>query len=301
MPDLPPINKWPAQNAIGAVHIIHGMAEHPGRYADFAASLNAAGFTVWAHHQRGHGDNPLPGILGHFADHDGWRLLIDDAWAVSNQLKHETGLPLVMFAHSMGSFVGQGVIAEHGASYHGVIFTGTNGPPSSIEQQGHVVAQWQVQALGPGNPGLWLFHIVFDTFNAAFGLGAPPNTWLSRDKSEVKKYTDDCKCGFPLTSQAWLDLSDGRLTQASVEFFKKYPKDVPIHILVGTADPVGERGAGVRRLLDILGRAGLTSVSSQLYPDARHELIHETNRDDIIRDIVAWLVAKTRAAVLPKS
>jgi alpha-beta hydrolase superfamily lysophospholipase len=290
MLDLPPIRKWYVKDAIGAVHIIHGLAEHPERYDELADALNAARFTAWAHHQRGHGDNPLPGILGHFADHDGWRLLMDDAWAVSNQLKNETGLPLVMLAHSMGSFVGQGVLAEHGAAYQAVIFTGTNGPPSLIEHQGRVVAEWQLQVLGPRNPGLWLFHIVFDTFNAAFGLNVPPNTWLSRDALEVEKYNNDKKCGFPLTSKAWLDLADGRLGQASLEFFQKYPRDLPIHIMAGTADPVGERSAGVRRLLDVMAKAGLTNVSGQLYDDARHELVHETNRQDVMRDIVAWLL-----------
>jgi alpha-beta hydrolase superfamily lysophospholipase len=289
-PDLPPICKWDATDPIGAVHIIHGLAEHPERYDELATALNAAHFTVWAHHQRGHGDNPLPGIRGHFADQDGWRLLIDDAWAVSNQLRNETGLPLVMFAHSMGSFVGQGVLAEHGASYHAAMFTGTDGPPALIEQQGRLVAEWQLRILGPRNPGLWLFNIVFGTFNAAFGLNAPPNTWLSRDASEVKKYNCDTKCGFPLTSKAWLDLADGRLGQASLDFFQKYPRDLPIHIMAGTADPVGERGAGVRRLLEVLAKAGLMNVSSQFYDEARHELVHETNRKDVTRDIIVWLL-----------
>jgi alpha-beta hydrolase superfamily lysophospholipase len=288
--NLPPILKWNANDAIGAVHIIHGLAEHPERYDELATALNAAHFTVWAHHQRGHGDNPLPGIRGHFADHDGWRLLIDDAWAVSNQLKTETGLPLVMFAHSMGSFVGQGVLAEHGAAYHAAIFTGTNGPPSLIEQQGHLVAEWQLRVLGARQPGVWLFNIVFGTFNAAFGLNAPPNTWLSRDASEVEKYTNDPKCGFPLTSKAWLDLADGRLAQASLEFFQKYPRELLIHVMAGTADPVGEFGIGVRRLLDILGRAGLTKVSSKFYDEARHELVHERNRGEVIGDIANWLL-----------
>jgi alpha-beta hydrolase superfamily lysophospholipase len=290
-PCLPPIRKWDVKDPIGAVHVIHGLAEHPERYDGLAAALNAAHFTVWAHHQRGHGDNPVPGIRGHFADHDGWRLLVDDAWAVSTALKNETGFPPVMFAHSMGSFVGQGVLAEHGDAYRAAIFTGTDGPPSLVEQQGRLVAEWQLRALGPRNPGLWLFHIVFDTFNAAFGLNAPRNTWLSRDASEVDKYNCDDKCGFPLTSQAWLDLADGRIAQASVEFFQKYPRDLPIHVMAGTADPVGERGAGVRRLLDVLAKAGLSSVSSQFYEDARHELVHETNRDDVMCDIVAWLLA----------
>lgn len=291
---LPPIRKWDADNPIGAVHVIHGMAEHPERYDEFATALTSAHFTVWAHHQRGHCGNPLPGILGHFADQDGWRLLIEDAWAVSNELKTQTGLPLVMFAHSMGSFVGQGVLAEHGSEYDAVIFTGTNGPPSLIEQQERAIARLQLKVRGPRSPGLWLFYIVFGTFNALFGLNAPKNTWLSRDASEVAKYNCDPCCGFPLTSKAWLDLADGRLTQSSVEFFRKYPCDLLIHIMAGTKDPVGELGAGVRRLIETLAAAGLLNVSAKFYDGARHELLHETNRIDVINDLVCWLTTHAK-------
>ena len=294
---LPPIRKWPAARPVAAVHIIHGLAEHPERYDEFAKALNDANITVWAHHQRGHGDNPEPGTQGHFADDDGWRALIDDAWAVSKALKDETRVPLMMFAHSMGSFVGQGVLAEHGNDYSAVVFSGTNGPPSPVEQQGQTIAVWQLRVLGPRQPGLWLFHIVFDTFSAPYGPDAPPNTWLSRDAEEVKKYNCDKKCGFPLSAKAWLDLADGRAAQASVEFFKRYPRDLPIHIIAGTADPVGELGAGVRRLLATLKKARLTRVTSEFYKDARHEPLHETNRDVVAADVVRWFLANgvTRA------
>lgn len=290
-PDLPPILVWDAKDPIGAVHIIHGMAEHPERYGELANALTNARFTVWAHYQRGHCGNPHPGILGHFADQDGWRLLVEDAWAVSNELKTQTGLPLLMFAHSMGSFIGQGVLAEHGPEYQAVILTGTNGPPSLIEQQGRAIAELQLKFLGPQKPGMWLFEIVFGTFNALFGLDAPRNTWLSRDASEVEKYNCDPCCGFPLTSKAWLDLVDGRIAQGSVEFFKRYPPALPIHVMAGTMDPVGELGIGVRRLLDTLASAGLTNVSSKFFKDDRHELVHEIDRGDVIKHVVSWFGA----------
>src|SRR5262245_21752544 len=103
--DLPPILRWEDVAAPkGTVHIVHGLAEHPGRYARLARAVNGAGLIVWAHAHRGHGDNPLPGIRGHFADEDGWRLVVDDAWAVSKALRDaRPGLPLILFAHSMGS------------------------------------------------------------------------------------------------------------------------------------------------------------------------------------------------------
>src|SRR5688572_32906394 len=110
------------------------MAEHARRYDRLAAALNVAGFIVWAHDQRGHGEHPVPGPRGHFGDSGGWNGLIDDAWGVSQALQQAyPQLPLFLFAHSMGSFVGQGVVAAHGAAYEGVVFSGTNGPPPFSE------------------------------------------------------------------------------------------------------------------------------------------------------------------------
>ena len=295
--DLPPIRRWDdVQSPIGAVHVIHGLAEHAERYDELARALNHAGFVVWAHHHRGHGTNPLPGLQGHFADRHGWRALIDDAWAVSQRLLEERQLPLVMFAHSMGSFVGQGVLAEHGAAYRAAVFSGTNGPPALGERLSHQVARLQLAVLKPRSPGVWLQKMVIeDTYNAKFGPHAPPNSWLSRDSSEVEKYTRDPLCGFPLTSRAWLDLLDGRAGQDSVEFFAKFPASLPIHIIAGTADPVGEQGKGVRRLLNVLALAKLTQVSSCFYDGARHELLHETNRAAVIEELVGWLSALVRS------
>ena len=125
------IHKWESvASPIGAVQIIHGMAEHARRYARFASALNESGYIVWAHDQRGHGANPTPPVgLGHFADDDGWRLLVDDAASVSDRIRSAyPGLPLFVFAHSMGSFVAQSLMGERGDFYRGVVLSGSDGP-----------------------------------------------------------------------------------------------------------------------------------------------------------------------------
>jgi alpha-beta hydrolase superfamily lysophospholipase len=290
--DLPPICKWENVTQIrGAVHIVHGLAEHPERYERLAHALNGAGLIVWAHHQRGHGLNPVPGIKGHFGDQGGWQALADDAWAVSKQLLTErSGISLIMFAHSMGSFVGQRVLVEHGVSYTAAIFSGTDGPPTIKEGVARAIARVQRLALGKRGPGVWLQKMVIeDTYNAEFGRNAPPNTWLSRDAEEVSKYNRDPQCGFPLTAQAWLDLLEGRASQSTVEFFSAIPNALPLRIIFGTDDPVGENGRGVARLLKILSDAGLNRITSQPYQGARHELVNETNRDQITADLIEWI------------
>ena len=133
MPNRPGLHRWDSSGTRVAVHVLHGMVEHGIRYERLAVTLNCRNFSVWAHDHRGHGWNPHPEVgLGHFADAGGWRLLIDDAWEVS-QLMMQTypGVPLVLFAHSMGSFIAQALMAEHGDAYAGVVLAGTNGPPVS--------------------------------------------------------------------------------------------------------------------------------------------------------------------------
>lgn len=295
--ELPPITRWENVTAPkGLVHVIHGLAEHPGRYDRLACALNGAGLIVWAHHQRGHGTNPVPGIRGHFGDEGGWPALVHDARAVSERMQGTwPRLPLVLFAHSMGSFVAQGVLAGHGGRYRAVVFSGTNGPPGVKEGVTRQLSWLQVVALGKRAPGKWLQKLVFeDTYNAQFGRGAPPNTWLSRDPCEVDKYNHDEMSGFPLTSQAWRDLLTGRDAQCGVAFFRRFPAALPIHVIAGTCDPVGENGKGVRRLLDALADAGLSSVSSRFYDGARHELVNETNRDEVTRDLIEWISARVQ-------
>jgi alpha-beta hydrolase superfamily lysophospholipase len=292
--DLPPITRWEnVATPRGAVHIIHGLAEHARRYGRLAAALNAAGFIVWAHDHRGHGTNPVPGIQGHFGDANGWQALADDAWTVSSQiLAAWPRLPLFLFAHSMGSFVGQAVIATHGRSYKGVVFSGTNGPVRVGERLLRRAAVVQRTVLKPRSPGTWLHRIVFDSFNAPYG--SPPNSWLSRDPAEVAKYNQDPMCGFPLTSQAWLDMLTARVAQSTPSFYRRIPAALPIRIIYGTRDPVGDYGKGVKRLLEALDGAGLTAVSSARYEGARHELVNETNRDEVTRELIEWLEGTTQ-------
>jgi alpha-beta hydrolase superfamily lysophospholipase len=286
---LPHIHRWEqVSRPRGAIHILHGLAEHARRYDRLAAALNVAGFIVWAHDHRGHGLDPVPGPRGHFGDSGGWNGLIEDAWAVSAAMQQShPQLPLFMFAHSMGSFVGQGVVAAHGTAYAGVVFSGTSGPPAFAEWLLRAWAGVQKLASGGRAPATSLQKTIFDRYNKPFG--PPPNSWLSSDAAEVKKYNDDPLCGFDLTLQAWIDLLDGRAAQASVAFFRRWPRDLPILVMAGLADSVGENGEGVERLRERLEQADRPRVTYRPYPAARHELINELIRDDVTADLIRWL------------
>jgi alpha-beta hydrolase superfamily lysophospholipase len=289
---MPPIYRWDSvSRPRAAVHVLHGMAEHAGRYARLAGALNDARFIVWAHDHRGHGKNPRPPVgLGHFADSGGWRSVVDDAWEASAQLMaSHPGLPLVLFAHSMGSFVGQTLMGERGASYRAVVLSGSNGPPGLQEVLLRPLARLQRSVLGARSPGTWLESLVFGRYNRRFAPNRTRFDWLTRDEKEVDRYDKDPLCGFPVTSQAWIDFLDGKAGLGDDAHVRKIPKALPVYLMSGSRDPVGEDGRGVERLLHHYERAGLSNVTLKLYDDARHELVNETNRDEVTRDLISWL------------
>ena len=269
------------------------MAEYGARYARLAAALNAAGFTVWAHDHPGHGDHMSlddgTRLPGHFADRDGWQRVLDDTARVSEALQASSpGTPLLLFAHSMGSFVAQALLARSGDRYRGVVLCGSNGPPGALERTSIGLAHLERQLRGPRTPSRWLHRAVFSRYNQPFAPNRTDVDWLSRDATEVDAYVADPLCGFPLTTQAWLDFLQGKSSLGDAQHLAKLPKALPVRLIAGSKDPVGDQGAGVRRLFDRYRGAGLTHVSLQLYPDARHELANETNREEITADLIAW-------------
>jgi alpha-beta hydrolase superfamily lysophospholipase len=288
------IHRWDIDAPEGVVHVVHGMAEHAGRYARLAARLNAAGFAVWAHDHPGHGTNPTPPVgLGHFADRDGWRVLADATWSAVSALRHAyPAVPLHLFGHSMGSFVVQTLIAEQGVALAGVVLCGSDGPAGAGESFLRFYAGIERRLVGFRAPSPRIDALSLGRFNHAFAPNRTRFDWLSRDTAEVDKYVEDRLCGFSLTTQSWCDFLDGRRGQSSGEHLARVPRDLPIRVIAGTRDPVGDNGRGPRRLVDAYKDAGVTDVTLRLYDDARHELVNEINRDEVTDELIAWLRAR---------
>jgi alpha-beta hydrolase superfamily lysophospholipase len=285
------VHRWDIGGPRLLLHILHGMAEHGARYERLAAELNAHGIAVWAHDHRGHGlTAACRADLGHFGDSNGWRLLVDDACEVSRAMMATyPTVPIALFAHSMGSFIGQTLLSEQGNSYRAVVLCGTNGPPDTREHVLRVLSRVQRGALGGRSPGSWIDSLMIRMFNRRFEPRTTNFDWLSRDEEEVRKYVNDCLCGFPLTAQAWFDVLHGKRRLGSNKHLDKIPKTLPIRVIAGTRDPVGEETKGVQRLLNLYRKKGLT-VSWQFYDQARHELVNELNRCDVTKDLIDWLI-----------
>lgn len=286
-PGGPPVTvrRWNPDGAVrGIVAIAHGAAEHGARYERFARALNARGYAVYASDHRGHGGTAgdRPGSAGS----DGWNGTIRDLEAVIERARGEhPGVPAFFFGHSMGSVLAQRFIQLHGTELAGAVLSGAlSGLPGLEAIVG--IASAAAEGEGADRPSD-LFVQMFAGFNAPFEQRTGFE-WLSRDAAEVQKYVDDPLCGFPFTNATLADFLRGWGEAWKPENDATVPRDLPVLIFSGALDPVGENTKAVQALADRYRALGLRDVEVAFYPEGRHEMLNELNRDEVERDVVAW-------------
>jgi alpha-beta hydrolase superfamily lysophospholipase len=253
-----------------AVQITHGMGEHAQRYAHVADELNEAGYVVYAQDQRGHGATASPGQLGDLGK-AGWPGLVDDIGLLSAQIRAEhPGLPLILLGHSMGSFAVQQYLLDHSDDVDGVALTGT------------AVIDLLEPALDLDQP------MDLTMFNAPFQPARTDYDWLSRDEAQVDAYVADPLCGFGIDTQSARDMFTGARRLADPAQVAAIRSSLPVYIAAGEADPVNGALTVLQPLVDRLREAGLTDVTVVTYPEARHEILNETNSAEVIGSLMEW-------------
>jgi len=286
------VNRWYSeQPAKGVVMIAHGMAEHSDRYARLANTLVDQGYAAYALDLRGHGRSAQHGVQGHFADHDGWAKVVHDLHSLQQhiRLKHPHA-PLFLLGHSMGSYIGQAYLVQHSADLQGAILSGSNYQPVALYKMAGLVARFERFRQGPTGRSALLEFLSFGSFNKAFKPARTDFDWLSRDPAEVDRYINDPLCGFRCTNQLWIDLLGGLQGITQAENLARIDKTLPMLVIGGACDPVSE-GTRLNGLTRALRQNGNPSVALKIYPDARHELLNETNRVAVTADLVQWLDA----------
>jgi alpha-beta hydrolase superfamily lysophospholipase len=247
---------------------------------------------VYANDHRGHGKTARHETELGWIGPDGFRLAVSD---LKELLAHEKaehpGLPRFVLGHSMGSFFTQELAIESGEELSGAILSASSGKPNLLASAGRLVARAERVRLGARRPSALLTRLSFDAFNKVFAPNRTAFDWLSRDPAEVDAYVADPRCGFPVSTQLWVDLLDGTANIARPERQARIPKALPVFIIAGAEDPVSDRTKGLRQLLAAYARAGLRDVTHRFYEGARHEVLNETNRDEVTADIAAWLEA----------
>jgi alpha-beta hydrolase superfamily lysophospholipase len=264
--------RWdPAAEPRAAVQLTHGMGEHARRYEHVATALTDAGFVVYAQDQRGHGASADPERLGDLGE-GGWTALVDDIGLLSARIRTEhPGLPLILLGHSMGSFAVQQYLLDHSENVDGVALTGT------------AVIDLLEPALDLDQP------LDLTMFNAPFQPARTDYDWLSRDQAVVDAYVADPLCGFGIDTESAKGMFVGARRLADPAQLAAMRSALPVYIAVGEADPVNGALTVLTPLIDRLATAGLTDVTVVTYPEARHEVLNETNSDEVIASLVAWV------------
>ncbi len=279
----------PDFQAQGIVQISHGMCEYIDRYAGFAEFLTENGFIVCANNHLGHGASAASQKqLGYFAKRGGEKFLVDDLHTLTNMMKIKyPDLPILLFGHSMGSFIARNYVTKYGKELSAVIFCGTSGP-NPRARAGKKLAALECRRHGEQYRSSWLQHLAFHAYNRR-NARRTKFDWLSRDEKVVDQYLADPYCDFTFTASAFEDLFTLLLQCSDPEWFSTYPKTLPTLLISGDMDPVGDYGKGVSYVYKTLISAGVRDVRMKLYEGARHELLNEINRQEVYEDILQWI------------
>lgn len=284
------VNQWlPAEPPRALILLAHGMAEHSGRYARLAEKCCAQGYGVYAPDLRGHGKTAENATLGHFADDDGWCKVVGDLASLNQHLgQQHPGVPIVLLGHSMGSYLAQAYLQHHSASLHGAILSGSNFQPVALYRAARQIARLEKWRQGPKGRSALIEWLSFGAFNKPFKPVRTRFDWLSRDPVEVDKYANDPLCGFRCTNQFWIDLLGGLQQISKASTLAQIDPGLPLLVIGGECDPVSE-GKRLKDLAHALRAAGSQSLQLIVYPQARHELFNEINRDQVTADVLTWI------------
>ncbi len=274
------------------IQLVHGMGEHIARYEPFARYLADLGFVVFGNDHLGHGQTArTPEEIGHFADHHGWDDLVEDMRTLmAIERDRYPGLPCFLYGHSMGSFLARTYVIRHPDIHlDGMLLSGTNFMPRIATTVGLTLFSASRLLFGPRSRPVRLDKMIFGGYNRLFAPERTPRDWLTRDHAIVDMYMGDPLCGFVFTSAAFQDLMRGLIEIVRKDRIQQMDPALPVFLLCGEFDTVGGCGEGVRLTAEAFTKAGLRRPDVRVFPGARHEILNETNRDEVFGVVRDWL------------
>lgn len=277
--------RWvPEREPRALLQIAHDMAEHAGRYAELGERLCAAGYGAYALDLRGHGQSAATSLAGHFADRDGWGKVVDDQLQLNHLIRRDfPQVPIILLGHSLGGSIALAYLLRYSCSVHAAILSASSFAPLWRCRAARLLALLEAWRQGPRGCSALLPRMPLGGFSQPLQL---PHAAL--DSAESNPYIAAPHKKFRCTNQLWLDLLGGLEELASHKALARIDAELPLLVIGGGRDPLGA-GHRLHDLYRALRAAGLNSVELKLYPEARHELLHDSSRDEVIDDLLDWL------------
>ncbi len=286
------VHSWCVPEPKAAILLAHGMTEHSMRYEPFAKFLNDNGINFYCHDQRGHGKT-ADGKLGHLRKDLEWKLMQDDLFSIKKKLiDTQSDCPVFLMGHSMGSFLVRCAVQTQPNLFDGLIISGTGDSQGVIGKAGAMLATILCNTVGQEKPADKVQEIAFGSYNKAFPDVRTSFDWLTRDSSAVDGYIADPWCGFTCTNGFFHELLHGIQQANDTQAIGKMNKAMPVYLVSGDLDPVGNMGKGVKNVYAALQKAGMKDVTLQLYPEGRHEMLNELNKQQVMEDLLQWVMSR---------
>jgi len=276
---------WTKEGSKNAIVIAHGMAEHPARYDHFAQYLNMHGYDVYGIFEEGHGEINKDN-LGHF-DKNGFYDCVDNLDDLILSIKNKYG-KVILFGHSMGSFVSQEYLSTYSKNIDACILCGSSSP-DFIVKMGSFLSKTIYLFADKKKPARFMNNLSFGSYNKQFKPARSEFDWLTRDEKVVDQYIEDPYCGYICTVGFYQSFLSGFAKLHKKNKLKNIRKDIPIFIIGGSKDPVSNNGEGLRTLLVRYKENNISDVTLKIYDKCRHEILNELNKEEVYNDIKEWL------------
>jgi alpha-beta hydrolase superfamily lysophospholipase len=276
------------------VQISHGVSEYILRYGDFAEFLTARGFAVVGNDHLGHGQSVTQGAPRlYFGPAGSWNTVVNDLYALRRlESRKFPNLPYFLLGHSMGSFLARTYLIRYPGTVDGAILMGTGQMSPTLVAIGRAVSAAESRRVGEKNSSPVVQKLAFEAYNKAFAPNRTAFDWVSSDTAAVDGYVADPYCGENPSLGLFREMLEGIAFITKQSNVEQMNRNTPVLFVSGGEDPVGERGKGVRRAYRSFQRAGVRDLALKLYPGARHEILNDTCRTEVYRDLAAWLLAR---------
>ena len=275
------------------LQITHGMIEFIDRYDKFASFLSDNGILVVGHDHLGHGESVVTKEdWGYIGDGTSDWLIADMHTLRTNTMKEFPGVPYFMLGHSMGSYMLRKYLARYSEGLAGTIIMGTGYMPESTTKMAMTISKFLAKLFGWKHRSKFVESCSFAGPYKRYDVTGKDvkNSWLTKDTEIVAWYYHEPACTFKFTLNAYMALFEAVLEDCRQESVEKITKDLPVFIVSGQDDPVGDMGAGVKKVYDMFKEAGNKDVTYRLYENDRHEILNETDREKVFSDILAWIL-----------